>query len=146
MHVRKPTGTDVSFIKDSWLRSFERSYHVKRIAPPVYRYHHSKIADKLLGRAETLIGCDPADPWIVWGWITGEWDGNTLCLHYAYVKELARGMRVASKLFETLVGDREPEALVYTHDSPCTKGFLAGLEAQGLIQCPTLYNPYLMYP
>lgn len=145
MHVRKPTGQDLPFIKDSWLRSFERSYHVKRITPPVYRYHHSKIADKLLARSQVLVATDPADPWIVWGWMAGEWDGNVLCLHYAYVKELARGCGVATKLYEALTEKHKPDAVCYTHDSPASSSFLKGLEKQGVLDVPVLYNPYLMY-
>lgn len=143
--MRKPTPSDIPFIKDSWLRSFERSWHVKRVPPATYRYNHGRLVDRLLVRSTTLVACDPADPWVVWGWICGEWDSGVLCAHYTYVKEGLRGYRVATKLYESLCEGRTPDAVVYTHDSKAALPFSKGLEEQGVLDVPVLYNPYLMY-
>lgn len=147
MQVRAAHNLDIPFLTDSWLKSFQGSYHVKKLPAWLYRQQHHKIVTQLLARSLVLVACDEAAPNVIWGWTCAEMINDTLVVHYTYVKEAFRGFGIASKLIAELLAHETPEALVYTHDTKSANSFLDGLRGNGTLNpgLPTAYNFYLLY-
>lgn len=147
--IRPAVAQDGRFIADSWIRSFQGAWRVKKVAPEVYWRQHRDLISRLLeAGARVLVACDPQDTWTVWGWACGYREGSTFVVHYVYVKEAFRGpgLDLGTILFDALTDGGDFEQLVYTHDTRAAGGFLDGLRARGVVplECPTIYNPYLL--
>ena len=151
MYVRGPTRTDAGFLLDSWLRSYQHSWSVKRIEPSLYYRHQQEITEDLLTRSTVLVGCDAESPDVIWGWVCAEVIGDALVIHYCYTKEVFRGRKVASALIKMILDAEKaqgwsPNALVWTHDTKSADHFIAGLRGNGTIDpsLPAMFNPYVL--
>lgn len=151
MIVRGPVRTDAGFLLDSWLRSYQHSWSVKRIEPSLYYRYQQKLAEELLTRSTVLVACDELAPDVIWGWICAEVINDALVVHYCYTKEIFRARGVASALVKQIL-DAEaaqgwaPRALCWTHDTKVADKFVAGMRGNGTIDpsLPSFYNPYLL--
>lgn len=102
---------DLNFIRDSWGKSYYKGGDFsKHLSPEAFHRHHRPIRDGILGRPNlAIIVCasrEDNDQLI--GWIAVEVLHGTLQLivHYVYVKQLYKGERIASELFERAVKTR----------------------------------------
>lgn len=144
--IRRATQLDGRFIADSWLRSFQNAYRVKKIPAELYwRFHRDYIAD-LIRLSDVIVACDPEDPWTIHGYIVGceQGEGTILC-HFVYVKDQDRKRGIGTLLMQELCRYHPIRHLVWTHDTKQTAPYLKGLRAAGVVTEDTIcmYNPYL---
>jgi GNAT superfamily N-acetyltransferase len=146
MHLRPATVEDGRFIANSWLQSFQPSYHVKRMSSDVYYNNHRAILARLVDRGSVMVAADPQDPWTIWGWSCHERDGCILTVHYVYTKHPFRGLKVGSALVRDMIDDGV-DHVFWTHDTKSARDFVAGLRSGGVLPdgVRAEYNPYLMY-
>ncbi len=126
--LRPAEENDISFVFNSWLRSYQSSDFAKGIPPKLYFPHHHQIIERILQRGGKLtIACLQDEPSAILGWLCIE--GKVL--HYVYVKKPYRQLGIATKLID---GNR---FVVYTHQTYAT-GFLK--KPLG----PAAYDPYMI--
>lgn len=148
--IRRAMAADGRFLADSWLRSYQGSYHVKRVPPDLYFDRHRRVMARLIARSETLVAVDASDPLTIWGWICGE-PGEHAVVHYVYVKDGFRkvpGFSLGSQLVRAFL-DLCPEhrLISWTHDTRAAEPFLEGLVSQGIVDPDAIasYDPYRMH-
>lgn len=94
--IRPSTKEDVSFVMDSWLRSFRKSPYSGVVPRNLYVQVYSECIRQLLARgARLMVACNPEAPEQILGFICYESPG---VLHYVYVKELYRDSGIAKSL------------------------------------------------
>jgi hypothetical protein len=151
--MRRASTADGRFIADSWLRSYQPSRRCKGIPSDIYWANHRRVVSGLLDRADTWVACDPTDPWTIWGWICGAWEGQALVLHYVYVKDAFRGvpgLALGTRLIQQYLTpgkdltDPDSSVLVWTHETGAVPPLLAHLTHKGILheEVPAFYNPY----
>ena len=108
------TEKDVSFIFNSWLKSFRKSPLTHNVNSTIYFTEHHKTIEKLLKTNETLVACNEHDPSQIFGYIcAGRYQG-VFVVHYIYVKHPYRGLGLAKGLFQSFKHDPSV-ACMYTH-------------------------------
>jgi hypothetical protein len=132
--LRAATQADVAFIFNSWLKSFKNANAVRGILPPVYFEFQHKVIEALLQRANVQVACNPAAENEIWGYAVYETVEGVSVLHYAYVKELYRGLGVYRALVAGL-GDGG----FYTHETSAFSGLRKKATQKWI------YNPYLAW-
>lgn len=157
-YIRPAGPGDTAIIRDTWLRSFRHSYHVRGIESEVYAHEHRKIMDLVLTRpsATTLVLCERADPTFVFGWICGEIINNWLVVHFLYVKGPYQDYGSGTALVKEFL-DNEPgiRGIVYTHQTKAGRKWAEKMEERlperdlgdgsPPQRLPLIYNPYLLY-
>ena len=147
VRLRLATQEDGKFIADSWLRSFKTANHVKRVPADLYWREHRLVISRLVDRSDVWIACDSLDPWTIWGWCCVERINGVVVLHYLYVKDALRGLRIASQMVDHVLSVAPTDVLMWSHDTRPTKKLRASLEDRGIIGEDLIcgYNPYLCY-
>jgi hypothetical protein len=99
--LRAPEPGDISFIFNSWLKSYRDAPFVSGIPNTIYYSELHKIIEKVLTRANVVIAADPGEPGLIFGWGVGEVakDG-TLLLQYLYTKHALRKFGIAKSIEE----------------------------------------------
>jgi ribosomal protein S18 acetylase RimI-like enzyme len=136
IRMRKATDEDVSFIFNSWLKSFRDSGFLCRAVPnTIYFQNHHKIIQKILKRSVINIACNPQDLSQIYGYVIGEYIDNIFVLHYIYVKHSFRKMGVARQLYNTFNHDTG-NASCCSHLTKMTEKFLPKYNL--------VYHPYVV--
>lgn len=112
--IRDAEESDVSFIFNSWLRSFRNGALCTHVANSVYFTEHHKILEKLLTRSNVIVACDPADASNVYGWLCFEHVQGVFVVHYAYVKQTFRNLGILNSLLDK-TGHDFVNAGLYSH-------------------------------
>jgi GNAT superfamily N-acetyltransferase len=102
--VRPGRSTDLGFVVNSWLKSFNEHIHAAERRAGYWDAHKRVICDGLLPRSRLLIAHGPDDDDIIYGWACGQ-PGEPTLLHYAYTKKVYRGAGIARALLDTIVRD-----------------------------------------
>jgi hypothetical protein len=134
--IRDATSTDISFLFNSWLKSYKASAFAKHITGPVYFDLHHKVIEKLLTRCKVRIACNPTDNNQIYSYAVYEVRDSVCVLHYAYTKEPFRQMGMLGLLLDDA---KLPETFFYTHSTTSCGAVLAKLKSKGV------YNPYLAF-
>jgi GNAT superfamily N-acetyltransferase len=134
--LRSANEEDISFIFNSWLKSFRNSFFCKGIVNSVYFTEHHKLIEKILKTASAVIACNPEDPSQVYGWICAEEIDGVFCMHYLYVKHSFRGLGIGRLLFNTFTHE-SGLAGIYTHQTRAS-------ETLG-IKLNLIYHPYVLF-
>lgn len=116
IYLRDATEHDVSFIFNSWLKSFRAGTLCKYVDNTVYFSEHHKLVEKLLKRSTTKIACNPENPEDIYGYITHESIDGIFCLHYAYVKHTFRNLGIFKQLLASTDFTGETVGL-FTHST-----------------------------
>lgn len=137
---------DVAILRDSWLRSFRQSYHVRGVESPIYFKEHRRIVDILLGRGTTLVMCDKAQPDFVFGWVNFEVEDNWIILHFLYVKGPYQDYKLGTQMMQAII-ESEPNArgILYTHQTKAGKSWAAKMTERAPEDLPVVYDPYFLY-
>ena len=138
VQIRAAVETDVPFIFNSWLKSFQGSHTARNISTPVYFDFQHKTIENLLKKCPVLIACDSTDPDSVYGYFVYELLDGVTVYHYAYVKHAFRQMGVFKLLLEKAGYSLDSQAF-YTHETS------TGLKIIRIKSLPLVYNPYLAY-
>jgi len=135
IRLRAANSEDVSFIFNSWLKSFRNSFFAKSIANEIYFNSHHKVIEKLIKESKITVACSESDPNQLYGYICAGQVDNFFMLHYIYVKHSFRNMGIAKSLLNSF--DHDPSvASIFTHNTRvCDK--LAS-------RYNFIYNPYML--
>jgi GNAT superfamily N-acetyltransferase len=95
--IRPGRPDDLAFVVDSWTKHAYRGQRMRTATSHVRA---------LLARATSrlVVAHVPDDPESILGWVAGE-AGPPLCIHYVYVRSLARSQGVATAMLGTVVND-----------------------------------------
>lgn len=98
---------DLNFISSSWGKSYYDNSDYERVMtePQFDKYHRPKRTKILNNKDSTILICaSKNDPYLIIGWIclTHLSDQKGTILHYLYVKEAFRKLKIAEELLELL--------------------------------------------
>jgi GNAT superfamily N-acetyltransferase len=114
IRIRSISDSDVSFVFNSWLRSFKGSPKYKHVENTIFYQNHHKIVQQCILRSQVLLACDENDLSQILGYIVADRIDDILTVHYVYVKQAFRGLGIASMLLKE-VGYDKKIATIYTH-------------------------------
>lgn len=105
---RRATNEDISFIFDSWMRSWRKSPWAGVIPNNLYFPMTRSSIEQLVARgAEFEVACLAADPERILGWICHEKQlGPEAVIHYVYVKDPYLGLGIGEALVERAPGKK----------------------------------------
>ncbi len=103
--VRVGKPDDLAFVVDSWTKHAHRKQRLRTATAHVRA---------LLARAgaRLVVAHVPNEPDDILGWVAAE-DGKPPCIHYVYVRSVARRQGVAAKMLDASVRE------AIEHSSPC---------------------------
>jgi hypothetical protein len=136
VRIRPATEADVSFIFDSWLRSYRGSKATWGIKNPVYYGSQHKLIEGLLRRCTVLVACNNADSGQLYSYVVTETVEGCLVVHYAYTKEAYRMLGLVGTMLKQ-IGFAKNKPTFYTHRTAVAERIER--------QMPLVYNPYLAY-
>jgi hypothetical protein len=100
-------ASDLSFIFDSWLRSWRNSPWAGCIPNNEYYPMTRSAIEQLVGRgAEFKVACLKADPERILGWICHELTGPDAVVHYLYVKDPYLTLGIGDALVASIPGNK----------------------------------------
>jgi hypothetical protein len=138
--LRSPTDADISFVYNSWLKSYRKSDFAKAQCNSVYFSGFKQIVTEVLERSNVIVACDPNDSDLVFGYIVYEQlDSGPLCIHYVYTKFTYRKFGLGTKLFDTVVAATQNGNLpvLVSHYSPKLQKHETPKKL--------IYNPYVAF-
>lgn len=140
--VRSALTGDVSFIYNSWLKSFrDGSLWAQLIPSPLYFLSEKKVIDKLILETDVLIACNPESEDQIFGYVVADNSiKDVTLLHYVYVKQPYRGLGFAVKLIENALPPTasRDHVIVASHMTRAFNEYLT--KKLGVI-----YNPYVLH-
>lgn len=104
IYIREAETKDLSFIKNSWEKSFEKVMH----AVPRESYHRGqqKLMNRLISKSFCYVSCSHEDLNQIFGWMLFEKIKDIGILHYIYVKHPYRRYGIGSALYQMLERDK----------------------------------------
>lgn len=136
IQVRQNIPQEVNFIYNSWIKSGYRSRALECVAKELYTLNQHDVITHLLGRCEVLVAHELHKPESLFGYIVYEWLDGVFVLHYAYTKQMFRGLGILSILLEEAGFYKERSAGFYTHVTKAAKDVEQKVNL--------IYNPYLL--
>lgn len=134
--IRDMIESDISFIFNTWLKSYRKSRITEGIENPIYFNEHHKVIEDLLKRCDVVVASASDDSSIVYGYMVFEIIEGQFVIHWAYVKNDFRELGIFNAMQE--VAGRDKEILgCYTH-----RTFICEKLEQKL---NLIYHPYLVY-
>jgi len=134
--IRLATQEDVSFIFNSWLKSYRSSPFARCIANEVYFNEHHKVIEQIIKDNKVIVACNEKDDNQLYGYIVaGNYEGFFI-LHYIYVKHSFRDMGIGTELLNHFEHD-PTSASVYTHHT--------NLADKLKTKYNMIYHPYLLF-
>jgi len=110
---RPATGSDTSFIFDSWLRSWRTSPAAGTIRNDMYYPTQRATIEGLIGRGAQLeVAALAADPEKILGWACSEQVGPNAVIHYVYTKDAYLTLGIGEALVARCPGTQPG---FYTH-------------------------------
>lgn len=105
--VRPPTMKDYPFIMQSWTRSYAREVDPGPLYPRAIADAVHASVQCLLARpgVQLAVATNPSNPWFIFGYVCFERTPDGPILHWVYVKDLYRGVRIGSDLVAYARGD-----------------------------------------
>lgn len=136
VHIRPATEADISFLFNSWLKSYKASPAVKSVPGAVYFDAQHKVLEQIFKRSQVLVACAPTDHNQIFGYCCTEIVDGVNILHYAYTKEAFRRMGLQALLLEEA---KLTDSYFYSH---YTKLFAEQIRRNNF---KAVYNPYLQH-
>lgn len=133
--LRPANEEDISFIFNSWLRSFRTSFFARSVVNSIYFTEQHKVIENCLKTSECIVACNPDYPSQVYGWICAEKIDGIFCLHYLYVKHDFRKLGIARILFNAF--EHGEGAGIFTHYTKSCERLS--------IKLNLIYHPYILF-
>jgi len=130
--VRPATEADVSFIFNSWLKSYRPQ--CKAVSNPVYYQFQHELIEHLLARCSVQVACNASDASQIYGYLVSEHMEGIQVVHFAYVKHSFRQLGIMRKLAGS-AGIVAETGGFYTHKTEFASKCADGTK--------WAYNPYL---
>jgi ribosomal protein S18 acetylase RimI-like enzyme len=105
IRIRKATEEDVSFIFNSWLKSYRDSAFAKSITNTIYFNEHHKLLEDLLKTCNVLVACNNENPADIYGYSVTETVEGFFVLHFVYIKHTYRQLGLGKKLMQEAGAD-----------------------------------------
>lgn len=136
--LREIREADVSFIFNSWLRSFRDSPAVVAVPNSIYYGRHHKVISDILesSYSQVLVACDPDDDDKLYGYVVAEFFPDVNVIHWVYCKQPWRRKHIGTALVEQILGDSELP-VQYSHFTR----FLKKIDPK----IKMTYNPYAAF-
>lgn len=131
--LREFKPSDKNFIFSAWLRSYQQQFP-KDCPKEIFYSRQHAVIEYLLGKSKVLVVSDMIDPDHLFGFMVYENHDDCSILHYLFVKEAFKGLKVGKKLYDTL---KEP--VFYTHR---TGQGIRFLEKTTKVR---VFNPWLIF-
>lgn len=112
--VRPADPGDLSFVMDTWLRSFYPTLQRQERKSDFYGFQRLLVT-KLLQDSVVLVLHPATDRHLIIGWIAFTAD---LDLHFLYVRQRYRGLGFARRLFSHVAADGKGQTVYATHLTP----------------------------
>jgi hypothetical protein len=107
--MRTPKEEDVSFIFNSWLKSYRSSDFAKNQCNSVYYENYKKIVENIINRSLITILCNVEDDNHILGYVVfEELPGENLLLHYLYIKHTYRKCGLAKNVISSIRKSNNP--------------------------------------
>ncbi len=136
IRLRTATQEDVSFIFNSWLKSYRQSNFARSIANEVYFNEHHKVIEDLVRTNKVTVACSESDSNQLYGYIVAGTHEGFFVLHYIYVKHSFRAMGIGSMLLNSFEHDPSVASVCTHWNRVCDKlGPKYGM----------VYHPYLLF-
>jgi hypothetical protein len=133
--IRDADPSDVSFIFNSWLKSYRNGHLCRGVDNTIYYAEHHKLIERILKTATVKIACDPKDIATIYGYICYEKIDGIFVAHFAYTKNTFRSLGVLTQLIKEIDHDFAGAGL-FTHRNDRTE-FLAA-------KYHLIYHPYIL--
>jgi hypothetical protein len=106
--TRPATDKDWPFILQSWTRSYAREVDPGPLAPRAVADAVHASVTRLLEKpgVEVAVATNPHNAWFIFGYVVFERAADGPILHWVYVKDLYRGMRIGSDLVAYARGEQ----------------------------------------
>lgn len=146
VEIRSGNAGDVSFIFNSWLKSYRDSPSVRNIPNTEYFDNQHKIIDALVNPNQTpnsilVIACRKDDPSNILGYLLGEtskeYGVDNLYLHWVYCKHQYRNQGIGTLLEKFAINLVKPTRIWYTHYTKILEKLLKSRSYR--------YNPYKVW-
>lgn len=123
--IRPPSEKDYPFILQSWVRTYARSFDEGPLWPRAIADAVHATVQRLLARSgvELAIAANPANPWLIIGYVVFERAPDGPIVHWCYVKDAYRKLGVGSDLIQYARGDL-PGRLRITFRTPAASRFV----------------------
>lgn len=115
--LRDAVPEDVSFIFNSWLKSYRGSRAVAGIVSSVFFAEHHRVLERIMKSCKVIVACNPEDTSQIYGYIVHEMVSGVDVFHYAYVKHTFRRMGLAKAMLQHIKPDTST-ASMYSHATP----------------------------
>jgi hypothetical protein len=139
--LRPPTEQDVSFIFNSWMKSFRDGPAMTGIGNTLYYKEMQKCIEAVIKSegCRAVVACSPAngDENVIFGYGIGEETTAGLVLHWVYVKHPFRGFGVG-KAIETELLKVPHESVTYSCHSKLCRALLKSRNDY-------VYNPFTLW-
>lgn len=114
--IRPARPGDRNYIIESWVLSLRKQFPFNKMSADTLAKYSERV-EALIGKAITIVACDPVNPDVVYGFACGE-SGKYLgvespTLHYVRVRKKFRRLGIGTSLVSTLFPNGEQ--LAYTH-------------------------------
>ncbi len=116
VYFRDAIEEDISFIFNSWLKSYRNARAVSGIASSIYFSEHHKVLERIMKSCKVTIASNPADKSQIYGYIVFEEISGITVIHYSYVKHTFRKMGIAKTLLGTVKKDLSTGSM-YSHST-----------------------------
>jgi hypothetical protein len=139
--LRPPSADDAAFLRNSWVKSYakwaafrpgEEPRPYKGAGPArthshIYMPEQHALVGRILDKATTLVACNPAEHWQIFGYIVGErrsgfQDFDRPLVHYWYVKDGYRKLGIGRALWQAMAAILGPGPYWATHFNPIVAG------------------------
>ena len=130
--IRNACGSDLAFLYATWSNSYHHdSLLAKSCKASVFGPYYDRVIDHILIQPDTRvrIACNPSDPNVIWGYLVSQ----PKILHYTFVKEAFRKLKIGTDLFQDM-----GECLYFTHRTQFIEPILRKYSK-------ITYNPFLLF-
>lgn len=140
LQIRPATNEDISFIFNSWLKSYrEKGTACRNVEQKIYYENQHRLIERLLEKIApeggVRVACNVNDPTQLFGFICAERVEGVFVIHYIYVKHSMRRFGIGSALLNSF--DHDPSvASAATHQTSASYR----LEPKYRV----IYHPYLL--
>lgn len=133
--IRNAAEPDISFIFNSWLKSFRSGNLCRAVDNTIYYTEHHKVIEKLLKTSTVRMAVNPDKPEEIFGFICYEMVEGIFCLHYAYTKHTFRNLKILRQLMLD-TGHNFESASIHSHFTDAFKRYA--------LRYNLIYHPYIL--
>lgn len=137
--IRAATMDDVSFIFNSWLKSYRDAPAVRSVPNTIYYAEHHATIEKIFASAGLvlLIACAVEEPSQIFGYAVGERKVDCLAIHWIYCKFPFRKFGIGKSLESALLATNvDGHPVQFSHQPKGGEGLLKDRKY--------IFNPYLL--